>query len=122
MNFPFIYFTNMSSKNLLWLLPVAVIIAALFCYQNNAAENISSSGIVTTAGEWFGFSETVDNKYQQITVIDSNKKVMAVYQVDLASGAIKVCAVRKLTYDMQIENLNTQKPLPREIRQLLESQ
>ena len=47
---------------------------------------------------------------------------MAVYQVDLASGAIKVCAVRKLTYDMEIENLNTQKPLPREIRQLLESQ
>ena len=112
----------MINKNLLWLLPVALIIAALFCFQNNAAENISSSGIVTTAGEWFGFSETVENKYQQITVIDSTKKVMAVYQVDLASGAIKVCAVRKLTYDMQIENLNTQKPLPREIRQLLESQ
>ena len=113
----------MLRKNLLWLLPVALIIVALFCLQNNnAAENISSSGIVTTAGEWFGFSETVENKYQQITVIDSTKKVMAVYQVDLASGSIKVCAVRKLTYDMQIENLNTQKPLPREIRQLLESQ
>ena len=112
----------MFNKNLLWLLPIAVILAALFCIQNNAAEKISSSGIVTTAGEWFGFSETVENKYQQITVIDSTKKVMAVYQVDLASGAIKVCAVRKLTYDMEIENLNTQKPLPREIRQLLESQ
>lgn len=112
----------MFNKKLLWLLPIAVLIVALFCFQNNAAEKISSSGIVTTAGEWFGFSETVDNQYQVITVIDSTKKVMAVYQVDLASGSIKMCAIRKLTYDMEIENLNTQKPLPREIRQLLESQ
>ena len=112
----------MFNKKLLWLLPIAVLLVALFCFQNNAAEKISSSGIVTATGDWFGFSETIENKYQQITVIDSTKKVMAVYQVDLASGTIKMCAVRKLAYDMEIENLNTQKPLPREIRQLLESQ
>lgn len=112
----------MLSKKLLWLLPIIFIAVAFFCFQNDAAEKISSSGIVTTAGEWFGFSETVDNKYQIVTVIDSTKKVMAVYQIDLASGAIKICAVRKLSYDMQIENLNTKKPLPNEIRALLEAQ
>ncbi len=101
---------------------VVLFVAVYLCCPNSAADNVSSSGIVTTTGSWFGFSETVDNKYQQIAVIDSDKQVMAVYQVDLASGAIKICAVRKLSYDMRIENLNTQKPLPQEIRALLDSQ
>ncbi len=109
-------------KKLLWLLPVILVGVAFFCLRNEAADKLSSSGIVTTAGDWFGFSETVDNKYQLITVVDSTKQVMAVYQVDLSSGSIKICSVRKLTYDMQIEHLNTRQPLPSDIRALLDSQ
>lgn len=107
----------------IWVVLLSLLfVTVYFCCTNRAAEKISSSGIVTTTGSWFGFSDTVDNKYQQIVVIDSNKQVMAVYQVDLATGEIKICAVRKLSFDMRIENLNTQKPLPQEIRALLDSQ
>lgn len=109
-------------SKLKWFIPLALVIIFIFCLRNDAAEKISSSGIVTTAGEWFGFSETVDNKYQLVTVVDSSRQVMAVYQIDLSSGAIKICSVRKLSYDMQIENLNTQKPLPSEIRALINTQ
>ena len=65
-------------------------------------------------------SETVAQKYQQVTVIDSRREVISVYQIDLASGTIALRSVRNIRWDLQISDYNGQKPLPREIQALSE--
>jgi hypothetical protein len=55
---------------------------------------------------------------QQITVIDPRQRVMAVYQVDRATGALALRSVRNLQWDLLIEDFNSDKPTPREVRAL----
>src|SRR5262245_20056790 len=55
---------------------------------------------------------------QQITVVDSRQRVMAVYHVDRASGALTLKSVRNLNWDLLIEDFNSDKPTPREVRAL----
>jgi len=59
---------------------------------------------------------------QQITVVDPRQRVMAVYHVDRASGALSLKSVRNLTWDLQIEDFNSGTPAPRDIRALKEQQ
>jgi len=65
-------------------------------------------------------SETVQQRYQQVTVIDPKREVLCVYHVDLASGVITLRSVRNIHWDLQMSDYNGQKPLPREIQSLLE--
>lgn len=57
---------------------------------------------------------------QQVTVIDPRARVMAVYQVDRATGALALKSVRNVHWDLQIEDFNSANPTPREIRALSE--
>ena len=66
------------------------------------------------------FSETVEQKYQQVTVIDPKRQVISVYHVDLRSGMIALRSVRNIHWDLQMSDYNGDKPLPREIQSLLE--
>jgi hypothetical protein len=65
-------------------------------------------------------STVVEGKYQQVTLIDITSRVMSVYHIDLASGSVKLCCVRKFHWDLQMLQHNGESPLPREIRSLLE--
>jgi hypothetical protein len=69
-------------------------------------------------------SETIDQKYQQVTVIDPGLQVLAVYHIDLASGKITLCSVRNVHWDLQMLEYNGADPLPstlkQEFRSLLE--
>lgn len=57
---------------------------------------------------------------QQITVVDTRQRVIAVYQVDRASGALQLRSVRNVQWDLTIEEYNCASPAPREIRALRE--
>jgi hypothetical protein len=59
---------------------------------------------------------------QQITIVDPRQKVMAVYHVDRATGALALKSVRNLQWDLQIEDYNSTSPAPRDIRVLKEQQ
>lgn len=65
-------------------------------------------------------STVVDGKYQQLTIIDPNLRTMGVYHVDLASGDIKLCCVRNLHWDLQMDYYNGNGLLPPEVRSMLE--
>lgn len=65
-------------------------------------------------------SETVAERYQQVTVIDPKREVLSVYHIDLASGVITLRGVRNIHWDLQMSDYNGQKPLPREIQAILE--
>ena len=53
-----------------------------------------------------------------VLLFDRSERVLAVYQVDLASGLISLKSVRKITWDLQIEHFNTSKPTPNDLREM----
>lgn len=66
------------------------------------------------------FSEKVENKYQQVTVIDPKKRALCVYHISLVDGQIALKSVRNFHWDTQILQWNSASPLPKEIQALLE--
>jgi hypothetical protein len=57
---------------------------------------------------------------QVLTVVDPKQRVMGVYHIDMATGRIALKSVRNLQWDLQINDLNTDNPLPQQIRSMLE--
>lgn len=62
----------------------------------------------------------VDERRQQITLIDSQMRTMVVYHIDKPSGEVTLRSVRSIHWDLQMDEFNGKNPLPREIRSLLE--
>ncbi len=73
-----------------------------------------------SAGDLIAFSSTVENGPTQVTVIDAKARVMTVYAIDRTSGEIELKSVRNVSWDLRMEEFNGVRPLPREIRELLE--
>ncbi|MDO4575861.1 MAG: hypothetical protein Q4D98_11680 [Planctomycetia bacterium] len=70
------------------------------------------------------FTETMDGpegRYQQITVIDPQKKSLCVYQIHLTTGQIELKSARDIQWDLQLVYLNSKKPLPNEVQAVLQS-
>ena len=81
--------------------------------RNEASLNRSSTGLVVTtmpAGE----------QRQQVTVIDPETRVLSVYHIDLATGAVVLKSVRNIHWDLQMVEFNATSPLPREVKALLD--
>ena len=60
------------------------------------------------------------DKVQMLTVVDPRQRVLSVYHIDMATGKIALKSVRNIQWDLQINDLNNENPLPQEIRSLLE--
>lgn len=54
---------------------------------------------------------------QQIVVVDSQNRSMAIYHIDPSLGKLVLRSVRNLTWDLSMEQFNGQAPLPSELRQ-----
>jgi len=64
-------------------------------------------------------SSSADNG-QLLTVVDPRSRALAVYRIDPTGGKIKLLSVRNIQFDLQVMDLNSEKPSPQEIRSLLE--
>jgi hypothetical protein len=71
-------------------------------------------------GELIVVPASLGDRVQVLSVIDPRQRVLCVYHVELATGKITLKSVRKLEWDLQIRDLNNDKPLPEEIRSLVE--
>jgi len=60
------------------------------------------------------------DKVQMLTVIDPRQRVLGVYHIDTATGKISLKSVRNIHWDLQIDHLNTDEPLPQQIRSMWE--
>jgi hypothetical protein len=58
----------------------------------------------------------------QIALVDPKHKVISVYGIDRTSGEIKLKSVRKVEWDLQLDEFNGKQPSPREIRSNVERQ
>jgi hypothetical protein len=54
-----------------------------------------------------------------LTVIDPRERWIGVYQIERGSGAITLQSARNITWDTQLIDLNSGKPLPQDIRSAL---
>jgi hypothetical protein len=77
---------------------------------------------VASSPELLALSHDGGDGRQQITIVDPRQKVMAVYTIDRATGALALKSVRNLQWDLQIEDYNSASPAPRDIRALKEQQ
>jgi hypothetical protein len=55
---------------------------------------------------------------QAIVVVDPATRVLAVYHVDKTTGEIALRSVRNVSWDLQMMEFNSGKPLPQEIRNM----
>ena len=63
-----------------------------------------------------------DATSNQIALVDPEQKVISVYGIDRTSGEIKLKSVRKVEWDLQLDEFNGKQPSPREIRSNVERQ
>jgi hypothetical protein len=69
-----------------------------------------------SGSELFTQVTATDGAPLTVTVIDPRQRVMAVYHVDRASGEITPKSVRNVTWDLQMIEYNSGKPLPQDVR------
>ncbi len=77
---------------------------------------------VAAAGDLMAFSSETATGPSQVTLIDVKKLAMCVYHVDRLTGEIELKSVRNFHWDLLIEEFNGVRPLPREIRVLMEQE
>jgi hypothetical protein len=86
----------------------------------HSGEVLAEGGPAANRGELVAVSATIGDKAQQVAVIDPRQRVMSVYQIEFATGAVTLKSVRNITWDLQLSQFNGVSPLPNEIRALLD--
>jgi hypothetical protein len=92
---------------------VAVVASLWLALTASAAPESQTAG---SAGNLITHVSAIEGQPLVVTVIDTNQRAMAVYFVDRQTGEITLKSVRNLTWDLQMSNFNTGKPLPQDIR------
>jgi hypothetical protein len=103
---------------------IGVLIGAFSCVLAAAESGYAQVGPAghemqsssATAGNLITHVTAIEGQPLVVTVIDTNKQVMATYQIDRQTGEITLKGVRNITWDLQMINFNTAKPLPQEVR------
>ena len=55
---------------------------------------------------------------QTVVVVDPSQRVLAAYHIDKTTGEITLRSVRNITWDLEMVEFNSGKPLPQDIRNL----
>lgn len=58
--------------------------------------------------------------HHAVVVIDSAQRVMSIYHVEKSSGRIALKSVRNIAWDLRLDEWDTESPLPKEIRSIME--
>lgn len=88
--------------------------------SNVPADDLARIKNAVANGDLIALTSDVAGEAQMVTVIDTRQRVMSVYHLDRATGAITLKSVREIRWDLQMEEFNGGAPSPREIRSLLQ--
>ncbi len=101
----------------------AVLGAAALVAAAGPGEALPAGKLGTTAvgGEGLiALSASSGDQHQQVTVIDPATRAMSVYHIALATGEVTLKSVRRIHWDLQMNEFNATQPLPGEIRSMIE--
>lgn len=76
----------------------------------------STTPMSSATNELTVHSTVLPTGIQQLVVMDTSARTMAVYHVE--QGKLMLRSVRNITWDLQMEQFNGQAPLPSELRQV----
>jgi len=76
--------------------------------------------LAASAGELIALTTPGDDKASLLTVIDVRRQVVSVYGIERATGKISLLSVRRIQWDLEMNEFNGEHPLPREIRALMQ--
>ena len=104
------------------LVAASLIAAAGFGAGETTTQQPSPEQMMQAAarGELIAFDQLVNDKIQQITIVDPKRRSLSVYHIELETGKIHLRSVRNINWDLDIEEYNASRPLPHEIRLQLE--
>ncbi len=80
------------------------------------SQSPSMESLDVQGGELKVVSSMLPNGVQQIVVVQGSGRTMAVYHVEPTQGKIQLKSVRKLDWDLRMEQFNGQAPLPSELK------
>jgi hypothetical protein len=98
----------------------AVLALASVGLSEAPAQRQASHERTATSAELMALAFDAGDGRQQITVVDTRQRVLAVYHVDRATGGLALKSVRNIQHDLLIEDFNSEKPTPREVRALIQ--
>jgi len=81
--------------------------------------NMPSGERLSESQSLIALSTQLDGR-QQLTLVDPNSRVLAVYHIDQTTGAIALRGVRQLHWDFQLDEFNSTNPTPHDIRAMAE--
>ena len=99
-----------------------VLVAGVVGFPQAEAQRPAGQSAAASSPDLVALSFDAGEGRQQITVVDPRQRVLAVYHIDRATGALALKSVRSLQWDLQIEDYNSASPAPRDIRALKEQQ
>jgi hypothetical protein len=98
----------------------AALVAAVFAgrgvSQGSFAPPATRSYAPVESGALISHFGGGDGQPLALTLIDPREQWIGVYHVDRASGQISLKSARKFTWDLQLLDFNSGKPLPQDIR------
>jgi hypothetical protein len=102
---------------------IGVLIGAAVCvfvaepsFGQPASTERESQTSSAAAGTLITHVSAIEGQNLVVTVIDTSQHAMAVYHVDRTTGEITLKSVRNFTWDLQMKDFNTGKPLPQDVR------
>ena len=99
-------------------LALAVLLAAVVPSVGRADRTLAP--VVPKGASLIALATAAGEGRQQITVVDPETRVLGVYHIDLSSGEIALKSVRNIHWDLQMGEFNSMRPLPLEVRSMLE--
>jgi hypothetical protein len=103
-------------------LGLALLVAVVAGFADAQGPRPAAQDRAASSPDLLALSHDGGDGRQQITIVDPRQRVMAVYHIDRASGALQLKSVRNLQWDLLIEDYNSGTPAPRDIRALKEQQ
>ena len=103
---------------------VVLVVVGLFCWYANAEAAWANQAIAPATGSTglIAHVQQIDGRSTRVIVIDSELRVMAVYEIGREKAEIKLLSSRNFSYDMQLLGYNSVDPSPEDVKKMLEMQ
>jgi hypothetical protein len=109
----------------MWVLAFgAVVGGAAWCWSASAQQPYGGSPLAASGGtgQLITHFLPTDGKPTALTIVDPQLRTIGVYHINRETGEIHLKSIRNIAADLQMDDHNSNSPLPREIRKGLERQ
>ena len=107
----------MQTQRLNKMAPAIMIVVACWVSMWSQTSGAPSGNMPQSAERLEVVSSMLPSGIQQIVVVDSQNRSMAIYHIDPSQGKLALRSVRNLSWDLSMEQFNGQAPLPSDLRQ-----